>query len=115
MPKSVEMACGPEARKGLSRRRKLTKVEKTLKRRKRDAEQTGQKFFAFADPALKQETPQEPDKCRDFHNALKAWAMRAKLPTQALLWESTLSRGRGTEDIATTALELFHGIILSDR
>ncbi len=105
MPKIVEQACGPEARRGLVRRRKLTKVEKALKRRKREAETTGQRFFEFADP-FQQETVKEPDRFRDFHNALKAWAMRSKLPTQ-LLWESTLNQERGTEDPATTAWNFF--------
>lgn len=105
MPKIVEQSCGPEARKGLVRRRKLTKVEKALRRRKRESEETGQMFFDFADP-FKDEEPTEPDKFRDFHNALKAWAMRSELPTQ-LLWESTLNRGRGTEDPATTAWNFF--------
>ena len=44
-----------------------------------------------------------------FSQRIEGVGNATKLPTQ-LLWESTLSRGRGTEDPAT-CLELFHGII----
>ena len=106
MPKAVEQACGPEARKGLVRKRKLTKIEKKLKKQREEAERTGQKFFDFADPFEDEDRDQEPDKFRDFHNAMKAWAMKSQLPTQ-LLWESTLTKGRRTEDPATTAWNFF--------
>ena len=107
MPKDVEAACGPEARavgrpkifltKDQKRQRKVT--QKDLKRGQLRLD------FNFDDD----EPAANPSTLRfnqDFHNALKARAMKTGLPTQ-LVWDSTLRRTRGTQDPATVAWNFF--------
>ena len=105
MPKNVEDACGPAARDNRIKKAFVPKAVKAERRRReRDAKSGQLSFSIFDDPTP---TPaSESYLFRDFHNALKAHAMKAKLPTQ-LLWESTLRGGRDMEDPATTAWNFF--------
>lgn len=102
MPRDIERACGPEARKGLIRSRPLTRTERSERRQRAADARRGQRLL-FDDPP---EEDAVPNQFKDFHNALKAHAMRSKLPTQ-LIWASTLAGDRTNEDSATTAWNFF--------
>lgn len=106
MPKSVEDACGPSARDNRIRRVFVPKFLKAENRRRERDARSGQMSFSLFDPPPVPTQSAESYLFRDFHNALKANAMKAKLPTQ-LLWESTLQGARDTEDAATTAWNFF--------
>src|SRR5262249_9523588 len=88
MPKDVEDACGRGARDNRIRKAYIPKAVKAeIRRREHDAK-IGQ-LSLFDDPVPVVASTREQYLFRDFHNALKAHAMKAKLPTQ-LIWESTL-------------------------
>jgi hypothetical protein len=103
MPLDVEDLCGTGAKTGRSRRVPLTKERKAELKIIRDAKTRGQLLFPFFES---EEGAPRVHQFRDFHNTLKAHAMRSTLPTQ-LVWERTLRGVRGTEDPATTAWIFF--------
>lgn len=105
MPKEVEDAIGQEARAGQKRPARLTRLQKKEKKRREADEKRGQMLLPFE----KDDGPEPgaPAKLfRDFHNSIKAHAMKSGLATQ-LVWHSTLARSRGKEDPATTAWNFF--------
>ncbi len=105
MPKDLEDAIGPEARAGQKRTVRLTSLQKKEKKKREADAKRGQLLLQF-------EMAEEPEEAaptsmfRDFHNSIKAHAMRSGLATQ-LVWYSTLARSRGKEDPATTAWNFF--------
>lgn len=105
MPRDVEDACGRGARDNRIRKVYVPKAVKADMRRRENDAKAGQ-LSLFDEPAPVVVDTREKHLFRDFHNALKAHAMRAKLPTQ-LLWESTLRNTRDTQDPATTAWNFF--------
>jgi hypothetical protein len=104
MPRMVEEACGPEGRKGVRRKIFLTDLQKWHRKLRQQEERTKQGFLDFF--SEEEAAAVEANLYRDFHDSLKAHAMRSKLPTQ-LIWESTLLGTRGTEDEATKAWNFF--------
>jgi len=105
MPKELEDSVGPTARAGKIRPRKINASERNEKRRVDADRKRGQKHFDFGGP----ESVVPEDRSNhylDFHNALKAHAMRFNLATQ-LVWCSTLVGGRSKENPATTAWNFF--------
>jgi len=106
MPKDVEDACGRGARDNRIRKIITPQALKAEYRRKEQDAKSGQLSLAFDGPETAAPEPTPSHLFRDFHNALKANAMRAKLPTQ-LVWEGTLRNARDTEDPATTAWNFF--------
>ena len=106
MPRDVEDACGPTARDSMLTKVILTPALKAERRLRRKAAKTGQLLLDLFDHDQNEPGATAQYAFRDFHNALKAHAMRSKLPTQ-LLWESTLRGARDNEDPATTAWNFF--------
>ena len=106
MPADVENACGPGARDGKPTKLVLSPLLRAERKIRKQAARTGQMVLDLFD--LDRDIPGNtpPHAFRDFHNALKAHAMRAKLPTQ-LVWESTLRGARDNQDAATTAWNFF--------
>jgi len=104
MPKELEDCIGPEARANQSRPVRLTKLQKKEKKKREADEKRGQQLLPFADEDEKPAT--QENLFRDFHNSVKAHAMKSKLATQ-LVWYSTLARSKGKEDPATTAWNFF--------
>lgn len=105
MPKELEDSVGPNARADQPRPRKKTLLAKKEEKRLAADRKSGQRHFAFGDEV--QEVQTEPSyRYRDFHNAMKAHAMKSKLPTQ-LVWCSTLVGARSKENPATTAWNFF--------
>ncbi len=104
MPKALEESIGPAARAGQGRPVRLTRIQKKERRKLEDDKKHGQLLLAFGNEAASRE--QTTDRFRDFHNSVKAHAMKAKLATQ-LVWYSTLAGTRGKEDPATTAWNFF--------
>jgi hypothetical protein len=105
LPTVVQQRCGVEGRRGLGTRPILTKAEKVQRHLVRSAAEAGQALLGFFDEPAQNEGD-EHTYCWDFHNSLKAAAMRFDLPTQ-LIWEATLSAVSGREDPATTAWNLY--------
>jgi hypothetical protein len=106
MPHDVEVACGPGARDNRLMQRFLTPAAKGERKIRRNAQKTGQMLLNLFDVPSEISGDATPHAFRDFHDALKAHAMRAKLPTQ-LIWESTLKGARDNQDPATTAWNFF--------
>jgi len=104
-PKELEASIGPTARAGQPRARRPSRAEKREQRRLEADVRAGQRQFDFGELDIA-EPIQTNNRFRDFHNALKAHAMRAKLPTQ-LVWCSTLVGSRSKENPATTAWNFF--------
>jgi hypothetical protein len=104
MPKELEDSIGPAARANQSRPARLTKLQKKEKKKREADAKRGQRLLAFVDD---DEPPTvEGHLYRDFHNSIKAHAMKSKLATQ-LVWYSTMAQGKGKEDPATTAWNFF--------
>lgn len=106
MPKAVEEACGRQAN-DTRRKGRVPKTVRALERRL--AEDRKRKQLSFYDLLGDEEDKCLPDlstSFRSFHNALKAHAMRVKLPTQ-LVWESTTDGSRRLQDPATVAWNVF--------
>lgn len=107
MPKELEDAIGPDARAGQSRVVRLTPIQRKEKKRREADVKRGQLHFRFDDDdATNSDADKAAHQFRDFHNSIKAHAMRSGLATQ-LVWHSTLARSRGKEDPATTAWNFF--------
>lgn len=104
IPKVLEQAIGPDARANQGRPVALTKLQKRDRKRAAKDAKTGQRQLEFRD--AEEAVSDISFHFRDFHNCLKAHAMKAKLATQ-LVWHSTLAKSRGTEDPATTAWNFF--------
>lgn len=104
IPKLLEQAIGPDARAGQPRAMGLTKLQKKDRKRAAIDAKVGQRQLPFDEPEEAQ--LDRSLHYRDFHNCLKAHAMKSKLATQ-LVWHSTLAKSRGTEDPATTAWNFF--------
>lgn len=105
MPKELEDAIGPEARAGQARTVRLTRLQKKEKKRREADAKRGQLLLQFDKD--EESVAQAPSNLfRDFHNSIKAHAMKSGLATQ-LVWYSTLARSRGKEDPATTAWNFF--------
>lgn len=102
MPEMVDLACGPQGRRGVFRPLALTPRQRAESRLKRHAARTGQMLLVF--PSADDDSDLEQH--WDFHNALKVHAMKSQLPTQ-LIWESTLTGSRDTQDPATIAWNFF--------
>ncbi|MGE0608158.1 MAG: hypothetical protein AB7O62_13770 [Pirellulales bacterium] len=105
MPKELEDSIGPSARADQPRPRMRSKTEKKAEKRLAADRKSGQLHFDFGDKHSEVESELSL-LFRDFHNSLKAHAMKAKLPTQ-LVWNSTLLGGRTKENPATTAWNFF--------
>lgn len=104
MPKELEDCIGPETRAGQPRPVRLTRVQKKERKKHEADAKRGQKLFAFQED--EEADTSESHRYRDFHNSIKAHAMKSKLATQ-LVWYSTLVRTKGKEDPATTAWNFF--------
>lgn len=104
IPKVLEQAIGPDARAGQSRPVALTKLQKKNRKRAAEDARTGQRQLDFEEAV--ESVVETSLHYRDFHNCLKAHAMKSKLATQ-LVWHSTLAKSRATEDPATTAWNFF--------
>jgi hypothetical protein len=104
VPKLIELAIGPEARAGQTRPVPLTKLQKKERKRLAEDAKKGQRQLVFDEheASLSDDT----HRFRDFHNCLKAHAMKSQLATQ-LVWHSTLATSQGKEDPATTAWNFF--------
>ncbi|MGD0088495.1 MAG: hypothetical protein ABSE73_01115 [Planctomycetota bacterium] len=105
LPTVVQQRCGVEGRRGILGRPIFTKAEKVQRRLEKSAADTGQALLGFFDDQARNEGDEDAY-CWDFHNSLKAAAMRFDPPTQ-LIWEATLSGVSGREDPATTAWNLY--------
>lgn len=109
MPAIVEDKCGVEGRKGKSRRPKMTPMQKAQQTFEKKAGEAGQILLPFNLAKEAEDAPVEINQYWDFHNALKAGAMAAELPTQ-LIWESTLSGEGRNQDPATMAWNFFTAV-----
>lgn len=106
MPEIVDLACGPQGRADRQIARALTKIQRATQRLQSQSRLTGQLLLGFGDED--DEITTAPGYW-DFHNALKVRAMNYSLPTQ-LVWESTLTGSRNTQDPATIAWNFFTAI-----
>ena len=100
IPAAIEEVCRRQAH--TRRQTKPTKAERARKRWLRRSEQAGQTLLEFGTDDDDSDAPAES---WDFHNALKAKAMRFGLATQ-LIWESTFTAPARRQDPATVAWNL---------
>ena len=105
MPKELEDCIGPEARAKQRKVVKLNRIQKKEVKRLEADKKSGQRHLNFGDEPEFAPSASEY-RFRDFHNSLKAHAMRSKLATQ-LVWNSTLVGSRTKENPATTAWNFF--------
>lgn len=106
MPKELEDSIGPSARAKAPRLKRPTRLQKKEQKRLELDRKSGQKHFSFDEDEVTPDASKDETPFRDFHNSIKAHAMRFKLPTQ-LVWASTLTGGRSKENPATTAWNFF--------
>lgn len=105
MPKEFEDCVGPGARADQPHPRRRPVLNRKAEKRLAADRKSGQRHFSFVYHEAEITTDID-HRFRDFHNALKAHAMKSKLPTQ-LVWCSTLVGSRSTENPATTAWNFF--------
>ena len=106
MPKDLENAIGHDARANQKGPIKLTRLQKRDRRKLEADEKRGQGRLDFGDLEAPEEQEDPSNRFRDFHNSVKAHAMRSKLPTQ-LVWHSTLANTKSKEDPATMAWNFY--------
>ena len=106
MPKDLENAIGHDARANQKGPIKLTRLQKRIRRKLDEDEKRGQGQLDFGDSETTDEQEDSSNRFRDFHNSVKAHAMRSKLSTQ-LVWHSTLANTKGKEDPATMAWNFY--------
>ena len=106
MSKELEDGIGPPARADQARPLRLTRLQKKERKKLEADKKSGQRLLAFASEA-EEVVPQ--NRFRDFHNSVKAHAMKSNLATQ-LVWHSTLIGSRKKEDPATTAWNFFTAV-----
>jgi hypothetical protein len=105
MPEKVDLACGPQGR--VDRRVKaLTPAQKAQRKFEQRAGKAGQMLLDFG---ASEDDGEGVKGFWDFHNAMKVRAMAFGMPTQ-LVWESTLSGSRDTQDPATMAWNFFTAV-----
>ncbi len=103
MPELVDLACGPQGRVDRKVNRALTRTQRATNRLEARARIAGQMLLGYDQD---EEGNAAISGYWDFHNALKVRAMNHSLPTQ-LVWESTLTGTRSTQDPATIAWNFF--------
>lgn len=101
VPKEAEDTCRHQAHK--KGRRIKSPHEKAEERWRRRSERDGQALLDFGNQGSEEDAADES--AWDFHNCLKARAMRFGLPTQ-LIWDSTLRGSTVQQDAATIAWNL---------